>query len=407
MIVAVLLPCWVAGVHQRADPSLRTQSFLVQAPPPHAHRVYAACPQAVASGVGRGMALPRAQAVCGDAKVIPAQPGRYRAMIDQTVKLLAQWSDRVMAAQPWGTGAGPVLPSADQHLLLYLDLGATPLMYQGEQVAELRRELLPLVGPPAIGVAMNMWIAAQAALATAADITLVPQGHERRFMAPLPLTRLPLDAEAAHRLELLGIRTAGQLAALPTGAVQAQFGGVGRLLHQLARGEYRQPVARYVPPVCFEAVRRFAGPVSNQGSLYMAIEQATHVLAERLHTRGYAARTLRLRLDTEDGPGWEDQTTLPQPRQRVAELAVTVVGLLERAAISSGVEGMTVTALDLVPVRSEQRSLLPESVLPPKRLPLSDLLARWGAGRFRRAVMQEPDAWVPERQWGWDEAEGA
>src|SRR5205085_2417055 len=79
--------------------------------------------------------------------------------------------------------------------------------------------------------------AAAAKGARPGQVLIVSDDRTRRFLAPLPLTLLPLERERYEELEELGIRTIGQLAGLPGGAVAERLGPDGRHAWSLARGE--------------------------------------------------------------------------------------------------------------------------------------------------------------------------
>ena len=59
----------------------------------------------------------------------------------------------------------------------------------------------------------------------------------KEFLAPLPLTLLPLEQERREELEQLGVKKIGQLAGLPGAAVAERLGPDGRRAWSLARGE--------------------------------------------------------------------------------------------------------------------------------------------------------------------------
>src|ERR1051325_6404868 len=91
------------------------------------------------------------------------------------------------------------------------------------------------------------WVAASQAKPGGAVI--VRPGEEGRFLAAQPLAVLPLDPDTHRRLRLLGLRTIGDLAALPEEAVVSQFGRAGRRLWRLAAGETAERgVGREGPP---------------------------------------------------------------------------------------------------------------------------------------------------------------
>jgi protein ImuB len=69
-------------------------------------------------------------------------------------------------------------------------------------------------------------------------VTAIAPGCEAETLAPLPLTVLELDDTQAETFATWGIRTLGQLAALPTKSLVARVGQTGFYLQAQARGEY-------------------------------------------------------------------------------------------------------------------------------------------------------------------------
>src|SRR5690606_32454176 len=108
--------------------------------------------------------------------------------------------------------------------------------------------------PAALGLATGRFTArvAVAALRPGEHAVVTP-GEEARFLAPFPTSLLPVDGETLRQLHLLGLRTLGQLAALPSAALLERFGQQGPLMHRLACGRDTSRVARYAPPVVLEA----------------------------------------------------------------------------------------------------------------------------------------------------------
>src|SRR5205814_7530831 len=91
---------------------------------------------------------------------------------------------------------------------------------------------------PRAGAAARRFAAlAAATVARAGQITIVADRETPRFLAPLPLTLLPLEPERAQELEELGVKTVGQLAGLPGAAVAERLGPDGRHAWSLARGK--------------------------------------------------------------------------------------------------------------------------------------------------------------------------
>ncbi|MHB8682024.1 MAG: hypothetical protein ACYDA2_08020 [Acidimicrobiales bacterium] len=96
----------------------------------------------------------------------------------------------------------------------------------------------PAAGPPLarVGIADGLFAAGLAARAADPDPVVVPPGASRAFLAPMALEVLERP-ELADLLWRLGIRTLGQLAALPTRHVLARLGNEGARCQALARAE--------------------------------------------------------------------------------------------------------------------------------------------------------------------------
>jgi len=136
-----------------------------------------------------------------------------------------------------------------------------------------------------IGVADGLFAALLAATAApAAAVTVVPAGGTAGFLSGQPVSVLD-DAELAGLLARLGIRTLGDLAALPADSVASRFGEAGETAHRLARGEQRRPLAASAPPADLAVADEFDPP----HELAEPVVFAAKGLAERLHA-GLAAR---------------------------------------------------------------------------------------------------------------------
>jgi len=176
----------------------------------------------------------------------------------------------------------------------YLDLGRI----EQTEAADLARRLGQSVREaarlaPAIGLARGKFPARLAAASTRPNkAVIVPTGGEAAFLAPFPVELLPLDADTARWLRLLGICTLGQLAALPASAVLAQFGVKGRRLHQLARGDDDRPVHPHRPRAVESVSRQLDGPVADLPRLETITQTMAVALGQRLQARGLVGREL-------------------------------------------------------------------------------------------------------------------
>ena len=110
-----------------------------------------------------------------------------------------------------------------------------------------------------------------------AGVTVIPAGREAKVLSALPLNLLGGSAspETAETLDLWGIRTFGELAALPPLGVAARLGDEGVHLQRLARGEAERLLRVPGEDLRFEWIDFLAG-----------ISFGAKKRGERLHARG-------------------------------------------------------------------------------------------------------------------------
>src|SRR4029079_15668020 len=78
---------------------------------------------------------------------------------------------------------------------------------------------------------------AAAAIARPGQAVVVDDQRTREFLAPLPLTLMPLEAGRREELDRLGVKKIGQLAGLPGSAVAERLGPDGLRAWSLAGAE--------------------------------------------------------------------------------------------------------------------------------------------------------------------------
>lgn len=296
MLACLVIPDYTAQVERLHAPA-RAPLLIVSGTRP---AVTALDAQAGRCGARRGMSLKRAQALCPDAEVRPLVESRLREHFEGVLAIVSRFASRYEVQLPT-KGADPAL---------WLDLGAAP---DASALAhQLRATLQAQTHAQAgIGLAPGKFTAFAAALA--GGVRTIAPGGERAFLAPLPGDLLPLTADEARRLELYGLRTLGSLAALPRGAVVAQFGMRGRLLHQLASGEDPRPLNPYQPPPVERLSRRFSEPLASEEQFERALRELADEASARLQSRSAACGRLTLCLGYERGGAQEQTHALREP----------------------------------------------------------------------------------------------
>ena len=144
-----------------------------------------------------------------------------------------------------------------------------------------------------VGIAEGKFVAWTAAVTSEpGQVCTVPESKEGEFLQPLDVSLLPASPDTLRRLDLYGLRTMGDLASLPPGPLQAQFGGEGMRLWESPAASIASRCGRAVAGSDERDVRFPTAAVSVE-----ALVVACRRLLVRLHwqLRGRAARRLRLR----------------------------------------------------------------------------------------------------------------
>jgi protein ImuB len=144
-------------------------------------------------------------------------------------------------------------------------------------------------------------------------VSLVPQGDEAKFLAPLPLSLLAPSPDLAATLESWGIRRFHDLASLLPLGIAERLGREGLQLRELARGEAVRKLLPIEEPLRFEDEIELEDPVDLLEPLAFLLARLLNGLATRLATRGLATDELRLALKLENRATHNRTLRLPVP----------------------------------------------------------------------------------------------
>lgn len=184
-----------------------------------------------------------------------------------------------------------------------------------------------LAGPPeqlAEAILRRLGTAGQVAIAPNPDVaviaarcftgvTVIPPGREAERLAALPVTALDSSPETLDTLALWGIRTLGDLSALPESGIAARLGESGVRLWRLARGESSRPVVPEVTPFEARAVCDLDHPIELLEPLAFVLANLAGELCRRLEQHSMAAIAIRLKLKLENRAEHVRVLRLPVP----------------------------------------------------------------------------------------------
>jgi DNA polymerase IV len=278
------VPGFGIAVEECARPEIRLYPVVIGGLPQQRGLVREANIPAQRTGIRPGMTLAQARQQCPETIFLVPDLPRYEAIWGEICELLRSYTPIVEPIEP-----GQAV----------CDL--TGCEQRWKEGGEMTREIILAIQDrtgitPWLGVGSNRLVAEMASLNFSPDgVTVVEPGQERIFMADLALTLLPgVDARLALTFQVLGLRTARQLAALPAAAVEQRFGTQGKQLHAYARGVDSRPIIAPPPRPAVSSSYQ-----CEEGSWEEAL-LALHILSERcaaeLQSRHLAGRLVCLKL---------------------------------------------------------------------------------------------------------------
>jgi protein ImuB len=249
--------------------------------------------------------------------------------------------------------------------------------------------------PARIGIAGSK-LAARVAAELPKSPTVVAPGEEATFLAPLPLTRLSPELEAAAMLHRFGLSSIGDLARLPESEIASRLGEVGRELHWAARGIDPRPLMpRPLPPEFREGMELEWPLVALEPFLFIA-NAALDRLSKRMEIQGFACKRLEFTL-TLDPDGYDARgIDLPAPTRDVKTMLTLMRLDLEKTPPGAPVAGFSFVAHPDRPRRA-QLSLFGPSAVSPEMLAttIAKLISILGDGRV--GMPMTVDGHLPER----------
>jgi len=151
-------------------------------------------------------------------------------------------------------------------------------------------------------VAPNKFLAKLASdLGKPDGLVVVPPDGVAAFLDPLPVARMwGVGAKGERRLQALGVRTVGQLAALPEKVLLAHFGAAGRQIGELAHGRDDRAVVPDREAKSITTETTFAQDIGERQVLRAWLLDLVDHLAGRLRHQGLRARTVELKVRSAD-----------------------------------------------------------------------------------------------------------
>jgi DNA polymerase-4 len=231
--------------------------------------------------------------------------GRYKEVSKKVMTLLKVFSPLVE----------PV--SIDE---AYMDItGCQRLFGEPQEIArEIKRRIFESVHLTcSIGVAPNKFLAKIASDLEKPDgLTLIMPEQVPQFIESLPIRKVPgVGKKMTRQLEVLGIRTLGDVHRLPEKALLKHLGKFGRRLRALSTGSDASPVTPHTPHKSISSERTLAADTRDVKLLKRYLLSQSAEVARQLRQTGVRAKTIVIKIKNADFKTVTRRTTIAIPTQ--------------------------------------------------------------------------------------------
>jgi DNA polymerase IV len=284
--------------------------------------VAAASYEARRAGAASAMPMAQAKRLCPHAAVLPADHGEYRRVSGDLMAVLESFSPRCEQI------------SVDE---AFVDVAGLRRVYrEPKEVGEaMRAQVRDRVGLPAsVGMATSKLVAKMASRAAKPDgLVTVAAGEELAFLHPHPVGALWGVGEATlARLEELGVRTVGDVAALPRSTLVRRLGAsAGGSLWDMAAGKAQDEVGGAPATRSVSVEETYPVDLEGRDSIDRALLELADRLASRLRRHGFVAGTVQTKVRFEDFTTLTRSITLDRPTATAHDLLAAARRLVDAA----------------------------------------------------------------------------
>src|SRR5258705_4077442 len=283
-ILHVDMDAFFVSVELLERPELRGKPVVVGGRPDQRGVVSAASYEARKFGIQSAMPLRTAAKLCPHAIFLAGHHAKYGECSDRVASILAKFSPIVE------------MVSIDE---AYLDLAGTERLH-GTPFAAAHKVLRTITAstglPCSAGLASTRLVAKVASdQAKPRGLLWVAAGQEQRFLAQLPVRKIPGIGEVTERaLRALGIEYVHQLADYSQEKLENIFGQWGTALYRKSRGGDSYEFVLDAEPKSISQNHTFGEDTSDVPAMESMLSHLSQKACKRLREAGLSARTLTM-----------------------------------------------------------------------------------------------------------------
>lgn len=297
-------------------------------------------------GLQRDMPLQQAIARYSDAELIPADLPYYLSIFHDLLDRLEEKCPLVEGLEPGQ---------------IYLNVDGMQLIYPTcKSLINAVRGVVPDIFTPQIGIAEGKFPAYLAALHSTPGGYRILTDNIDAFLKNISCDEMPISIKSKSKLHSFGLHTLGQIAMLPAGPLQAQFGMEGKRIRELACGNDDTPLH---PRCTREVIEESTTLISVTTSLETIMVTLESLLARafiRITPQGLGIRSLLLWTRGWNGEYWERTIRFKEPALDVGSSLPRIKQFLETCPQSGPVEQLGIKLTGLGHGVRRQRSIFAE-----------------------------------------------
>jgi len=319
-ILHVDMDAFFVSVELLDRPDLRGKPVVVGGRPDQRGVVSAASYEARKFGIHSAMPLRTAGRLCPHAVFLDGHHEKYSEWSDRIASILAKFSPIVE------------MVSVDE---AYLDLSGTERLHGPPLAAadKLLRTITKQTGLPCSGGLATTRLTAKVASdqGKPRGLVWVAPGMEARFLAPLPIRKIPGIGEVTERaLRALGIETVEQLASRSQEKLEKVFGQWGTALYRKARGGDAYEFLIDAEPKSISHNHTFGEDTFDVADMETLLSHLSQKACKRLREAGLYARTLTLTIRYAGFETYTRSKTLAEPAQLDTDIFAVFLNLFRQ-----------------------------------------------------------------------------
>ena len=335
--------------------------------------------------VQRGTPVEIALSRHSDALLLQADIALYLSVFDE---LVSRFERLIPAVEVAGPG------------FAYIDLNGLDRLYGTPDMVIRRLAEVANDFDLRIGIGENKWQARIASIVSRSHRAARISGNPARFTGNFSIDVLPVPYSIIQQLEGFGLHLLSDVAAIPQGAMEAQFGLKGRLMWQLARGVDDQP---FIPRKIVESVSEyltFPDATTSMLSVVSGIESLLSRAFNQPQMQRRYARSAHLQAQVFQKPPWSLNVAFREPVGSKNRALFSIKTKLDGVEFTGALEDIRLTLSDLSGEPWKQESMWKEVQKEDNlQQAVSQLTARIGTAPPIYQVRElEPWSRIPERR---------